>query len=106
MSAGTGKIKVVSAARAGVPRASNIGDPNYDAAAALGVKSAVKRPLRSLFTFTRRLFCMAYAWCPLGKRANVCCLAGMVLLFSRQLSMCFLPFKPIVSTRARIILLM
>merc|ERR1719199_1615470 len=39
MSAGTGKIKVVSAARAGVPRASNIGDPNYDAAA-LGVKAA------------------------------------------------------------------
>jgi hypothetical protein len=42
MSAGTGKIKVVSAARAGVPRASTVGDPNYDAAAALGLKSTVR----------------------------------------------------------------
>jgi hypothetical protein len=44
MSAGTGKIKTVSAARAGVPRAQF--DPkslaNYDASAALGIKKEVR----------------------------------------------------------------
>ena len=44
MSAGTGKIKTVSAARAGVPRAQF--DPkslaNYDASAALGLKKEVR----------------------------------------------------------------
>jgi hypothetical protein len=41
MNAGTGKLKKISAARAGVPRASNIGPADYDAAAALGIKQQV-----------------------------------------------------------------
>lgn len=41
MSAGTGKIRKVAAFRAGVPRATNIGPQDYDAAAALGVKQQV-----------------------------------------------------------------
>ena len=41
MSAGTGKLKKVSAARAGVPRAPTTGPADYDAAAALGIKQQV-----------------------------------------------------------------
>jgi hypothetical protein len=41
MNAGTGKIKKVAAFRAGVPRATNLGPQDYDAAAALGLKQQV-----------------------------------------------------------------